>query len=162
MAVFFVGAWLVSCLVRVEKYVASRSLTLKTPNQQQSNRDGKTEETNILSNKTAPSLLVLMGSMDWLTTVVGIVYFGAVEGNPFLSGLAQTNLPAFTAIKLGTAFFVGILFYQAQKTLNRTVDKKSKSFVGMRYLLIGAYLASLIFLLVAVVNNILTVAAVTA
>jgi len=99
-----------------------------------------------------------MGSMDWLTTIVGIVYFGAVEGNPFLAGLAQTNLPVFTAIKLGTAFFVGFLFYQAEKTLNRTEDKKSKGFARMRYLLIAAYLASLIFLLVAVVNNVLAVA----
>jgi len=99
-----------------------------------------------------------MGSMDWLTTIIGIVYFGAVEGNPFLAGLAQTNLPVFTAIKLGTAFFVGFLFYQAEKTLNRTEDKKSKGFARMHYLLIAAYLASLIFLLVAVVNNVLTVA----
>ena len=98
--------------------------------------------------------------MDWLTTMVGIVYFGAVEGNPFIADLAQTNLPVFTAIKLGTAFFVGFLFYQAEKTLNRTEDKKSKGFARMHYLLIAAYLASLIFLLVAVVNNVLTVAAV--
>ena len=102
----------------------------------------------------------MMGSLDWLTTIVGILYFGAVEGNPFLASLAQTNLPVFTAIKLGTAFFVGFLFYQAEKTLNRTEDKKSKGFARMRYLLIAAYLASLIFLLVAVVNNVLTVAAV--
>ena len=96
--------------------------------------------------------------MDWLTTMVGIVYFGAVEGNPFIADLARTNLPAFSAIKLGTAFFVGFLFYQAEKTLNRTEDKKSKNFMRMRYLLIAAYLASLIFLLVAVVNNVLAVA----
>ena len=103
-----------------------------------------------------------MGSMDWLTTIIGIVYFGAVEGNPFLATLAVTNLPAFTAIKLGTAFFVGFLFYQAEKNLNRVEDKKSKGFVRMRFLLIGAYLASLVFLMFAVVNNILTVAAVIA
>jgi len=99
-----------------------------------------------------------MGSMDWLTTIVGIVYFGAVEGNPFLAGLAQTNLPVFTAIKLGTAFFVGFLFYQAEKTLNRTEDKKSKNFKRMHYLLIAAYLASLIFLLGSGFFLVLTVA----
>lgn len=100
-----------------------------------------------------------MGSLDWLTTIVGIIYFGAVEGNPFLAGLAQSNLLVFSAIKLGTAFFVGFLFYQANKTLNQTEDKKSKRFLGTRYLLIGAYLASLVFLLVAVLNNVLAVAA---
>ena len=108
--------------------------------------------------KTAPSLLVLMGSLDWLTTIVGIVWFGAVEGNPFLAGLASSNLPAFTAIKLGTAVFVGFLFYQADKTLNRAENKSSKGFVRTRFLLKGAYLASAIFLLFAVLNNVLTVA----
>ena len=99
-----------------------------------------------------------MGSLDWVTTMIGILYFGAVEGNPFLAGLASTNLPAFTAIKLGTAVFVGFLFYQADKTLNRTENKSSKNFMLTRYLLKGAYLASAVFLLFAVLNNILTVA----
>ena len=99
-----------------------------------------------------------MGSLDWVTTMIGILYFGAVEGNPFLAGLASTNLPAFTAIKLGTAVFVGFLFYQADKTLNRTENKSSKNFMLTRYLLKGAYLASAIFLLFAVLNNVLTVA----
>jgi hypothetical protein len=112
--------------------------------------------------KAAPSLLVLMGSMDWLTTLVGILYFGAVESNPFLSEIARTNLPAFTAIKLGTAFFTAFLFYQAEKTLDRAPNKHSRAFVGVRYLLRGAYIASIIFLFVAVLNNLLTVAAATA
>lgn len=103
-----------------------------------------------------------MGSLDWLTTIVGIVYFGAVEGNPFLADLAQSNLLVFSVIKLGTAFFVGLLFYQADKILNQTENKGSKRFKGTRYLLIAAYFASLIFLLVAVLNNVLTVAAVAA
>ena len=107
--------------------------------------------------KTSPSLLVLMGSLDWLTTIVGIVFFGAVEGNPFLAGLTGTNLPAFTAIKLGTAVFVGFLFYQANKTLNGLENKSSKGFARTRLVLKGAYLASAIFLTYAVLNNILTV-----
>jgi 4-hydroxybenzoate polyprenyltransferase len=107
--------------------------------------------------KTSPSLLVLMGSLDWLTTIVGIVWFGAVEGNPFLAGLAGSNLPAFTAIRLGTAVFVGFLFYQANKTLNSTENKSSKGFVRTRFVLKGAYLASAIFLTFAVLNNVLTV-----
>jgi len=98
-----------------------------------------------------------MGSMDWLTTIVGIVYFGAVEGNPFLADIAGTNLPVFTVIKLGTAFFVAFLFYQAEKILNQTPDKQSRNFIRVRYILRGAYLASIVFLAVAVVNNMLVV-----
>ena len=107
--------------------------------------------------KTSPSLLVLMGSLDWLTTIVGIVWFGAVEGNPFLAGLTGTNLPAFTVIKLGTAIFVGFMFYQANKTLSGLENKNSKGFVRTRLVLKGAYLASAIFLTYAVINNVLTV-----
>ena len=111
----------------------------------------------VLRLKPAPSLLVLMGSMDWLTTIVGIVYFGAVEGNPFIADIARTNLPAFTVIKLGTAFFVAFLFHRAEKTLNQAKDKESKSFTSVRYLLKGTYAASIIFLLAAVLNNVLAV-----
>lgn len=103
--------------------------------------------------KTAPSLLILMASMDWLTTVIGIVYFGAVESNPFLSQIAHTNLPVFTAVKLGTAFFVAFLFNLAEKTLNQAPNKRSKSFVSARYFLKAAYVASVGALIFAVVNN---------
>ena len=108
-----------------------------------------------MQTRTASSLLILMGSLDWLTTIVGIIFFGAVEGNPFLAGFANSNLPAFTATKLGTAFFVGFLFYQAYKTLNHMENKSSRGFVLTRYVLMGAYLASVIILLFAVLNNVL-------
>ena len=96
-----------------------------------------------------------------MTTTVGIVYFGAVEGNPFVANLVQTNLPAFSVIKLGSAFFIGFLFYQAEKTLNRQMDTKTKNFTKTRFLLRIAYLASASFLIFAVVNNIWVVARVT-
>ena len=108
--------------------------------------------------KTGPSLLIIMGSMDWLTTIIGIVYFGAVEGNPFLSEIARTNLPVYTAIKLSTAVFVGFLFYQAEKTLSRAQDKNSKGFAWTRQLIKVAYVGSAVFLLIAVLNNIVNVA----
>ena len=108
--------------------------------------------------KTGPSLLILMGSMDWLTTIIGIVYFGAVEGNPFLSEIARTNLPAYTAIKLSTAVFVGFLFYQAERNLSRAQDKNSRGFTWTRHVLRGAYVGSVVFLLIAVLNNVVNVA----
>lgn len=101
-----------------------------------------------------------MGSLDWLTTMIGILYFGAVEGNPFLSALTETNLLAFTAIKLGTVFFVGLLFYQAEK-LTRAENQDSHVAKWMHLILKSAYIASLAFLVFAVLNNIWTVVAVT-
>ncbi len=98
-----------------------------------------------------------MGLIDWLTTIVGIGYFGAVEGNPFMAGLVQTNLLAFTAMKLGTAFFIGLLFYGAEKTLNSHVEPKSPNFIKTRFLLRAACLVSISILAFAVVNNVLIV-----
>ena len=99
-----------------------------------------------------------MGSMDWLTTAVGILYFGAVECNPLFASMTQTNFSGFTAIKLSTTIFVGFLFYEAEKTCERVQDRSSKSFACVRYVLKGAYLASAIFLFIAVMNNILAMA----
>jgi hypothetical protein len=111
--------------------------------------------------KTAPSLLALMGSLDWLTTVIGIVFFGAVEGNPFLAGLAIINLPAFSVLKLGTAVFLGFLFYQGEKTLNRVANQDDKTVRQIRFLLKGSYAVSLAFLIFAVLNNVWAVLAAT-
>jgi hypothetical protein len=117
------------------------------------------EEANILRIRAVPCLsFILMGSMDWLTTIIGIVYFGAVEGNPFLAEIARTSLPAFTAIKLSTTIIVGLLFYKAEKTLLRTPDKNSRSFRCTRIILRGAYIAATVFLLIAVLNNLIVVA----
>jgi hypothetical protein len=103
-----------------------------------------------------------MGSLDWLTTVVGIVFFGAVESNPFFSQLATTNLLGFTAIKLSVAFFVGFLFYIAYKLLNRAENLEGKDTKAVRLFLSSAYVASAAFLFFAVLNNVWIVAARTA
>lgn len=101
------------------------------------------------------SALIMAGSMDWLTTVVGLNYFGAVEANPFIAAIAHQNLLAFTAIKLLTTFFVGLIFYQADKCLLKTEDKTTKSFRWTRLTLKMAYYGATAMLLVAVLNNLL-------
>lgn len=96
--------------------------------------------------------------MDWLTTIIGIAYFGAVESNPFLAEITRTSLPAFTAIKLSTTIIVGLLFYKAEKTLLRTQDKNSHSFRFTRLILRGTYMTATVLLLIAVLNNLIVVA----
>lgn len=106
-----------------------------------------------------PSLaFVLAGSMDWLTTFIGIFYFGAVEANPVLFSIAMTNLPLFTAIKLSTTLIVGLMFYQAEKCLSKTRDKDSLSFKLTKTTLRITYVAATTFLLIVVLNNIMVVA----
>jgi hypothetical protein len=115
----------------------------------------------MLRVKAVPSLaLVLVGSMDWLTTIIGIACFGAVESNPFITGIAGASLPAFTAIKLSATMFIGLLFYQGERMLLGNQDKTSRSFQCTRIILRGACVAATVFLLIAVVNNLIVVASV--
>ena len=112
----------------------------------------------VLGVRTFPSLiLVLMGYMDWLTTMIGIVYFGAVEVNPFFADIVRTNLVAFTAIKLTTTIFVGVLYYVGDRMLMRLKDKKSKSFLCARLALRAGYVIITAVLLSAIVNNLIVI-----
>jgi uncharacterized membrane protein YidH (DUF202 family) len=99
-----------------------------------------------------------MGSMDCVTTVIGILYFGAVECNPFLTGMASTNLPAFIILKAVTTVFICLIFYQADKILMKTQDKHSKAFKWTRILLKVAYVGIVVFMVVVVANNIMVLA----
>ena len=99
-----------------------------------------------------------MGSLDWLTTIIGIFYVGAAEANPFLMDIARTNLLAFTVIKLFTTVLVGFLFYKAEKNLIQAQNRTTQTFRYMQLLIRGAYIAATTFLLVAVLNNLFVLA----
>ena len=98
--------------------------------------------------------LISMGAIDWVTTVTGTLYFGAVEINPLFAGLTKTNILFFSVIKLTIVALTGLLFYKAG-TIVKMV--KSSSHLGKRALESG-YVLSFMMLTVAVTNNILTVA----
>lgn len=102
--------------------------------------------------------LVLMGTMDWLTTIIGIAYFGAVESNPLMAGLTSTSLLTFTAVKLATTMLVALLFYKAEKTLLAAPNRTSRSFMLTRIILRAAYVITTALLLAAIVNNLIVVA----
>jgi hypothetical protein len=99
-----------------------------------------------------------MGTMDWLTTIIGIAYFGAVESNPFMAGLTSSSLITFTAVKLTTTMLMALLFYKAEKTLQVAPNKTSRTFIFTRVILRVAYAITTALLLAAVVNNLLVVA----
>jgi hypothetical protein len=98
--------------------------------------------------------LILMGAIDWVTTVTGTLCFGAVEINPLFAGLTKTNILLFSAIKLTIVVLTGLLFYKAGTIVNML---KSTSHLGKRTLESG-YALSLMMLTVAVTNNVITVA----
>jgi hypothetical protein len=116
------------------------------------------EKAEMLRVRTVPSLILfLMGYMDWLTTIIGIFYFGAVEVNPFFVDITKTNLAAFTAIKFATTIFVVLLYYLGERMLLRLKDAKSQSFLCARLVLRIGYLVITAILLSAILNNIIVI-----
>ena len=99
-------------------------------------------------------MLVFCGLIDCVTTIVGILWFGATEGNPLFSALTETNLLAFSVIKLVATVFVGVLFYKAGSVCR---IEGSGFQVGSRFLQV-AYSLSLLTMLTVVTNNVLVVA----
>ncbi len=59
------------------------------------------------------SAIFLLGFLDWLTTVSGVIFFGALEANPLIAGLTQSSMMLFSATKLTAVFFTGLAFYKA-------------------------------------------------
>jgi ABC-type phosphate/phosphonate transport system permease subunit len=79
--------------------------------------------------------LIVAGFFDWLTTMVGIAFFGAKELNPLMAGLTQTNLIAFSALKLAAIVIVALLFFKASNmTTKQNIDMAfTKKFLNLGY-----------------------------
>ena len=113
-----------------------------------------------LNSAVFPSfLLILLGSIDCLTTVIGVLYYGAVELNPFLTGIVHTNIPAFLALKLSATFFVGFACILAKKILNKTSDRTSKSYKYSHFTINIVCIGLIVFLSTVVVNNLAVLSA---
>ena len=109
-----------------------------------------------LKSEVFPSFfIILLGSIDALTTVVGVLYSGAVELNPFMTSIVSTNLTAFLAIKISATFLIGFTYILAKRTLNRTMDKNTKTYKYSNWLMKGAYAGLMIFLIATVINNLI-------
>jgi hypothetical protein len=96
-----------------------------------------------------------MGSIDCLTTVIGVLYFGAAELNPLMTGIVSTNIFAFFVLKISATFLIGFTYILAKRSLNRTLNKESKSFRYSNILLKVAYTGLIIFLFIVIVNNLI-------
>ncbi len=98
--------------------------------------------------------LILIGTIDWLTTTIGVVFFGATETNPLLAGLTQSNMLIFSAVKLSAVILAGLVFYKAEtKTkISNQISPFAKN------LLNSGYVISLFTLTALVANNITAIA----
>jgi len=110
----------------------------------------------MLMKEVIPSLLlILMGSIDCLTTVVGVLYSGAKELNPFMAGIVRTNIGAFLAVKIAATVLIAFTYILANKALVRTQNKGSKSFKYSYKVLIVGYVGIMVFMIIVVANNLL-------
>ncbi len=100
------------------------------------------------------STLIIVGMLDWLTTIVAIVFFGATEANPLLVGMTQTNLLLFSLTKISAVTFTGIVFYKALTTakLAQQITPFTKKFLK------SGYAIALVALVTLVSNNLIVVA----
>jgi hypothetical protein len=96
------------------------------------------------------SSILLLGILDCLTTVVGVLFFGATEINPLLVGLTQTNIILFSILKLTAITFAGLAFYEAVcLTSQKGFDWNfTKRFVK------GSYSMTFLIMIIVVSSNI--------
>jgi hypothetical protein len=98
-------------------------------------------------------LLILLGSIDCITTVIGVMYFGASELNPFMTAIISSSMAGFLVLKISASFLIGVTYIYAKRTLNKAMDKSSKAYKTSRKIMKGAYASLIIFLMLAVINN---------
>ena len=98
------------------------------------------------------SAIIVLGVMDWLTTTTGVLFFGATEVNPVLSGLTKSSMLIFSAVKLIAVGVIGLVFYEAS-----TISKpKLDGWHFPKKFLYGGYLLTVLALSVVVTNNMLS------
>ena len=141
------------------EYVEIWKLTLKLQRRKSSWIERKRRRLSMMRIRGYPTLLLaFMGSMDCLTTVIGVLYFGAIESNPLIAGVASYSLPAFVVLKMTATLFSCLIFVQAEKILMQSKDKSNSSISRTQTFLKVARGAVVAFLFVVVANNVLVLA----
>jgi hypothetical protein len=93
--------------------------------------------------------IIFIGTLDWLTTIVGVAFFGATETNFLLAGLTRSNMLLFSAVKLSAITLTGLVFYKAETKAKLTsqISPMAKKF------LTSGYAICLLTLTLVVANN---------
>jgi hypothetical protein len=99
------------------------------------------------------SAIILLGLLDWATTTSGILFCGATETNPLLSGLTKSSTILFDAVKLSAVAIVGLAFYKAL-----AISKSStKNWQNTKSFLYGGYSLTFLVLTVTVAINMIAI-----
>jgi hypothetical protein len=100
-------------------------------------------------------LIILLGSIDCITTFIGVMYFGASELNPFMTGIVNSSMAGFLILKISATFLIGFTYIYAKRILNKAMDKSTKAFGVSCKVMKGAYAGIMIFLIITVINNLI-------
>ncbi|MGA2524579.1 MAG: DUF5658 family protein [Candidatus Bathyarchaeia archaeon] len=100
-------------------------------------------------------LIVAMGTLDCITTVIGVVYSGAKELNPAMAVIVNSNVGAFLVVKIATTIFIALTYVIARQILTHIPNKNGKALLYSIKALTVSYVGITAFLALAVVNNLL-------
>ena len=96
------------------------------------------------------SAIVLLGVADLLTTVVGVTGKGAIEVNPLLASLTQTNIIAFVGLKILAVLLTSFIFLGAAR-----IAKAPSCSISGKYFVTSASIACCFIMTAVVANNLL-------
>lgn len=96
--------------------------------------------------------IMLLGTFDWLTTLAGILFFGATELNPLLANLTKTNMILFSIVKFATITFASLAFYKAVCLTNQ----KGNDWCFIKRFLNGGFSMTFLLLTAVVGSNMIT------
>jgi hypothetical protein len=99
------------------------------------------------------AFLMVLGTIDCVTTVIGVLYSGAVELNPFMTRIVSTNIAAFMVVKLFATFLIGVTYMTAKIVLNKTQNKETRTFRYSKNIMKLAYSGLVVFFIMIVGNN---------
>ncbi len=99
------------------------------------------------------SAIIIVGFLDWLSTVSGILFFGATEVNPLLFGLTRSSMILFSLVKLSAVILIGFTFYKAAAIS----ESATNNWHFTKKFLYGGYSLTLLALAAVVTSNITTI-----
>ncbi|MEM2108755.1 MAG: hypothetical protein QXL10_05685, partial [Candidatus Bathyarchaeia archaeon] len=91
--------------------------------------------------------------LEWLTTVLGVHYFGAVELNILFVGAVSSNILVYSVIKLVATMLIGCLFYKGYAMVE--VLGINSNFG--KFFLRSGYFTSFTVLMLVVANNLVSI-----
>jgi len=99
------------------------------------------------------SAIILLGILDWLTTVTGLFFYGAAEVNPLLFGLTKSSMILFSVVKLSAVIVIGFAFYKAI-VISRS---ETKDWHFTKRILYGGYALTFLVLTAVVTSNVIAI-----